>query len=82
LRIGGLEAGAVLRAVPGKTDITVQLQALGTSEPVSWLLDGRLVGNTSRDSTHLRLALKEPGQHALTAMDSAGQYQQVVFSVR
>ncbi|MDP2220941.1 MAG: penicillin-binding protein 1C [Hydrogenophaga sp.] len=82
LRISGLEPGSVLRAVPGTTGITVQLQALGTTEAVNWLLDGRLVGTTQPDAAQLRLLLQGPGQHALTAMDAAGQYQQVVFSVR
>ena len=106
LRISGLEPGSVLRAAPGKTDITVQLQALGTNEAVNWLLDGRLVGTTQNglsrkgDGTQapphpegaahssapiasvLRLSTLGPGQHALTAIDAAGQYQQVVFSVR
>jgi penicillin-binding protein 1C len=82
LRISGLESGSVLRAAPGKTDITVQLQALGTTEPVNWLLDGRLVGTTSPDASRFRLTLSGQGQHALTALDAAGQYQQVTFSVR
>ncbi len=82
LRISGLESGSVLRAAPGKTDITVQLQALGTTETVNWLLDGRLVGTTSPDASSFRLTLSGQGQHALTALDAAGQYQQVVFSVR
>jgi membrane carboxypeptidase/penicillin-binding protein PbpC len=81
----------------------VQLQALGSTEVVYWLLDGRLVGTTqggparqsrpARDKavvdaaeltsgTALRLTLREAGQHALTAMDASGQYQQVLFSVR
>jgi penicillin-binding protein 1C len=82
LRISGLESGSVLRAAPGKTDITVQLQALGTTEPVNWLLDGRLMGTTSPDASRFRLTLSGQGQHALTALDAAGQYQQVTFSVR
>ena len=82
LRISGLEPSSVLRAAPGKSDITIQLQALGTTEPVNWLLNGRLVGTTHPDATHLRLLLQGTGQHALTAMDAAGRFQQVVFSVR
>jgi penicillin-binding protein 1C len=82
LRISGLETGSVLRAAPGKSDITIQLQALGTTEPVNWLLNGRLVGVTHPDATNLRLLLQGTGQHALTAMDAAGRFQQVVFSVR
>ena len=92
LRITGLESGSVLHAVPGRTSVAVQLQALGTTEAVHWLLDGRLVGTTQTlqanardsDSPHpaLRLALSGPGQHALTALDAAGRYEQVLFSVR
>jgi len=82
LRISGLEPGSVLRAAPGKTDIIVQLQALGTTETVNWLLDGRLVGTTSPDASSFRLTLSGQGQHALTALDAAGQYQQVVFAVK
>jgi penicillin-binding protein 1C len=82
LRISGLEPGSVLRAAPGKTGITVQLQALGTTETVNWLLDGRLVGTTSPDTSRFRLTLSGQAQHALTALDAAGQYQQLVFDVR
>lgn len=92
LRITGLESGSVLHAVPGRTSIAVQLQALGTTEAVHWLLDGRLVGTTQTlqadarrtDSPRpaLRLTLSGAGQHALTALDVAGRYEQVLFSVR
>ncbi len=82
LRISGLETGSVLRTAPGQSDITVQLQALGTTEPVNWLLDGRLVGTTLPEASRLRLTLSKSGQHALTAMDAAGQFQQVLFAVK
>jgi membrane carboxypeptidase/penicillin-binding protein PbpC len=97
----------------------VQVQALGTTEPVNWLLDGRLVGTTqaaaavrtgvradvkgdgkpvARPATGsasapvvattallaatLRLQLNGSGQHALTAMDTSGRYEQVRFEMR
>ena len=82
LRISGIETGSVLQAAPGKSDITVQLQALGTEEPVNWLLNGQLIGNTSNTIPTLRLQLHRKGPQALTAMDAMGQYQQVMFSVR
>jgi membrane carboxypeptidase/penicillin-binding protein PbpC len=49
---------------------------------VHWLLNGRLVGQTTPDAPTLRLVVPGPGSHALTALDAAGLYQQVVFSVR
>ena len=60
----------------------MRVQALGTPDNVSWLLDGRLVGSTNARSTGLRLSLAQPGDHALTALDAAGRYERVVFSVR
>ncbi len=97
LRITGLEAGSVVRAAPGRTSVTIQLQALGTAEPVNWLLDGRLVGTTQTPMTRalpinlastptpvtsLRLQLNNIGQHALTAMDASGRFEQVRFEIR
>ena len=96
LRITGLEAGSVVRAVPGRASVTLQLQALGTTESVHWLLDGRLVGTTQTSrpgvradgqsspspGSTLRLKLTGPGGHALTALDTAGRYEQVQFFVR
>jgi penicillin-binding protein 1C len=85
LRITGIDPGSVLHAVPGKKSLTLQLQALGTTEPVVWLLDGRWVGSTQQTGTtpgSLRLPLAEPGPHALTAMDSTGRFEQVRFAVR
>ena len=92
LRITGLEPGSVLHAVPGRSSVSLQLQALGTTEAVHWLLDGRLVGTTQSlrsdarraetPSPVLRLTLSGAGQHALTALDAAGRYEQVQFSVR
>lgn len=46
LRIAGLDAHTVVRATPGRAVATVSLQALGTTEPVHWLLNGQLVGTT------------------------------------
>lgn len=82
LRISGLEDGAVLQEAPGHTGMAVRLQALGSGSEVHWLLNGRLVGQTTPDAPTLRLVVPGPGSHALTALDAAGLYQQVVFSVR
>lgn len=96
LRIAGLDNHSVLHTAPGRTHLTVSLQALGSNEVVHWLLDGQLVGSTiaiplkthkppgteRTPSSSLHLSLKQPGPHTLTAMDGSGRYGQVVFSVR
>ena len=97
LRIAGLDNHSVLHAAPGRTHLTVSLQALGSNEVVHWLLDGQLVGSTiaapiktsqpsvperTPSSPTLHLPLTQPGPHTLTAMDGSGRYGQVVFSVR
>jgi penicillin-binding protein 1C len=96
LRIAGLDNHSVLHTAPGRTHLTVSLQALGSNEVVHWLLDGQLVGSTiaiplkthkppgteRTPSSSLHLSLTQPGPHTLTALDGSGRYGQVVFSVR
>jgi penicillin-binding protein 1C len=82
LQLSGIDPGSVIRPVPGRTRTVVQVQAVGTREPVNWLLNGQLVGTTQPAHPALRLPLPPPGAHALTAMDANGRYQQVLFSVR
>lgn len=82
LRISGLDEGAVLQEAPGQRGITVRVQALGSDGEVHWLLNGRLVGLTTPAAPSLRLALPDRGSHALTALDAAGLYQRVGFTVR
>ena len=81
LQIGGIDAASVLLAPPGGTGVALQVRAIGTTERVNWLLDGRLIG-ASNPLEGLRLELTQPGSHTLTAMDANGQYGQVEFSLR
>ncbi len=82
LRLTGIDQGTTLRPVPGRLNTVVQVQAVGSREPVNWLLNGQLVGTTEPAHPALRLPLPPPGTHALTAMDTNGRYQQVQFNVR
>ena len=82
LRVSGIESGSVIRAAPGSPAAVVRVQAVGSRETVSWLLDGRLVGTTDAKAAGLRLTLAEPGDHALTALDAQGRHERVVFSVK
>ena len=88
LKLSGIDAGSVIQRAPGtlflaKPSITtVQVQAIGSRETVSWLLNGRLVGTTWLARPSLSLPLPAAGSHALTAIDMQGRYEQVLFSVR
>jgi penicillin-binding protein 1C len=82
LRVVGIDSGSVIRPTPGRTAAIVRVQAIGSRDSVNWLLDGRLVGTTHSPTAGLRLTLEQAGDHALTAMDTQGRYERVVFSVR
>jgi penicillin-binding protein 1C len=87
LKLTGIDAGSVIQHAPGASAASrpraqVQVQAIGSRETVSWLLDGRLVGTTELARPLLNLQIPPAGPHALTAMDTQGRYEQVLFSVR
>ncbi|WP_373563491.1 penicillin-binding protein 1C [Pigmentiphaga litoralis] len=81
LRIEGVDTGAQLLPVPGGRDITVGVRALGGSGTVWWLLDGQ-PQQQSPGTAAVTLKLRENGKHAVTAMDEAGRYDSVSFTVR
>lgn len=82
LRLSGIDAGSVIRARPGSHGAIVSVQAIGSREPVNWLLDGQWVGSTSPTAVALRLRLTQPGEHTLTAMDAHGRFDQVAFTLQ
>jgi penicillin-binding protein 1C len=81
LRIEGVDTGAQLLPVPGGRDITVGVRALGSSGTVWWLLDGQ-PQQQSPGTAGVTFKLRENGKHAVTAMDEAGRYDSVSFTVR
>lgn len=82
LHVVGIEPGTVLRPAPGRTEVTLRVQAVGTQQTVTWLLDGVSMGATDPQQPALQITLTQPGQHALTALDSEGRFARVVFAVR
>lgn len=81
LRIEGVDTGAQLLPVPGGREITVGVRALGGSGAVWWLLDGQ-PQQQAPGAAAVTLKLRENGKHAVTAMDEAGRYDRVSFTVR
>ncbi len=79
LRIVGLEPGSVLRPTPGRAEVTLRLQAVGAQQGVTWLLNGQLAGDGEGVQV---LTLKQPGRHALTALDGRGRWARVGFEVQ
>ncbi|MCE4553623.1 penicillin-binding protein 1C [Pelomonas cellulosilytica] len=82
LRIVGLEPGTVLRPAPGKRDVTLRLQAIGAQQGVNWLLDGQLVGSSDVAGATQLLTLRQPGAHALTALDGRGRWARISFELQ
>ena len=82
LRITGIEPGSVLRTSPGRTELTVQVRAIGSKEAVTWLLNGQTVGNSEAGQPSLKLKLTATGAQALTALDAQGRYERVEFRVQ
>lgn len=82
LRIMGVEPGTVLRPTPGRAEVTLRLQALGAQQGLSWLLDGQLVASSEAADHAQTLTLRQPGRHALTALDGRGRWARVAFELQ
>jgi penicillin-binding protein 1C len=81
LRIAGLESGAVLRPAPQASRIAVTLAAIGGTQQVYWLIDGRH-SQMSRGTAPVRVVFTENGTHAITAFDAAGRHHRIEIVVK
>jgi penicillin-binding protein 1C len=80
LQLGGVANGTVLRPVPGQTGVVLDVNVQQAEGEVWWMLNGRLLGHTA--ARHfLKVALTSEGRYTLTAMDSQGHYDRVVFEI-
>ncbi|WP_427183425.1 penicillin-binding protein 1C [Bordetella bronchialis] len=80
LRLVGIAEGSVLRPVPGRRLIDVDVDALGTEGEVWWMLDGRVMGQ-SRAGHPFTVSLGRDGRYTLTVMDSRGRYDRIEFEI-
>jgi penicillin-binding protein 1C len=60
--------------------VRLQLRALGSEQPVDWLLDDRWIARTEGART-LRRDFDEVGEHTLTALAADGAWTQVRFRI-
>ncbi len=81
LRIDGLADRATLARAPGSEHpVRLSLRALGSDVRVRWLLDGRLIGESSGAGAFVH-DFGEPGAHTLTALADSGAWSRIQFSV-
>lgn len=81
LRIEGVNDRAMLAPAPGgEKAVRLSLRALGSEAKVRWLLDGRLIGESSGAAPFVH-DFREPGEHSLTALADTGAWARLQFSV-
>lgn len=80
LRIEGVADGSILRPVPGRRAVTLEVGAQGASGEVWWMLDGKVYRSGAAGQAQT-LTLSRNGRYALTVMDGQGRYAGLVFEI-
>jgi len=80
LRLQGVANGSVLRPVPGRQEVVLDVSVQGARGQVWWMLDGR-VRERGPASVPMTLSMVHNGRYTLTAMDEQGRYDRVVFEI-
>ncbi|ARP97460.1 penicillin-binding protein 1C [Bordetella genomosp. 13] len=80
LRIEGVAQGSVLRPVPGRHEVTLDVRAQGARGEVWWMLDGR-VHRQGAAGQQQSLSLTRNGRYTLTVMDEQGRYAGLAFEI-
>lgn len=79
LLLSGIRDGAVIKRLPGRSQATLPLQAIGGEGRRWWFLNGEPLDGHDRI---LSLNLDKSGQYQLLVMDDAGQVAAVEFAVQ
>ena len=81
LRIAGIVDGAVLRSPSNRISAPeVNVRALGASDEVHWLIDGRRIAGSHGDAP-VQLRFDQPGPQRLLAIDTQGRYAHIDIRV-
>ncbi|OZI21406.1 penicillin-binding protein 1C [Bordetella genomosp. 9] len=80
LRVLGLADGSVLRPIPGRRLIDVDVDTAGAQGDVWWMLDGQVLGQ-GQAGHPFKVSLRRDGRYTLTAMDSHGRYDRIEFEI-
>nr|WP_039029782.1 peptidoglycan glycosyltransferase PbpC [Leclercia adecarboxylata] len=79
LLLSGIRQGAVIRRLPGESQVSLPLQVSGSDGPRWWFLNGEPLNVQGRMYT---LRLEKAGDYQLLVMDEAGQVATVDFSLQ
>ncbi|HAU8264070.1 TPA: peptidoglycan glycosyltransferase PbpC [Kluyvera intermedia] len=79
LLLSGIRDGAVIKRLPGRSQATLPLQAIGGEGRRWWFLNGEPLDGHDRI---LSLNLDKSGEYQLLVMDDAGQVAAVEFAVQ
>ncbi|MFC3549643.1 penicillin-binding protein 1C [Lysobacter cavernae] len=81
LRIEGVADNATLARAPGSVHpVRLSLRAIGTDKHNRWLLDGRLIGESTGGDPFVH-DFGEPGEHTLTVLADSGAWSRLRFRV-
>ena len=79
LLLSGVREGAILKRLPGQTQLPLRLSSQGGQGSRWWFLNGDAVGDNGAGVT---LTLAKPGGYQVLVLDEAGQVAAANFTVR
>ncbi|WP_255588836.1 MULTISPECIES: peptidoglycan glycosyltransferase PbpC [unclassified Leclercia] len=79
LLLSGIRQGAVIKRLPGESQVSLPLQVSGSDGPRWWFLNGEPLNVQGRIYT---LRLEKAGDYQLLVMDEAGQVATVDFTLQ
>ncbi|MBC3806347.1 penicillin-binding protein 1C [Undibacterium seohonense] len=80
IKLMGINQGSRLRNAPGKSDVTISLDAVGGTGQHYWLLDGKQTENANGKKRQ-SFIISTSGTHSITVIDAAGHVDSVSFVV-
>lgn len=79
LSVDGLEEKQLIRALPGETQVTIDLNSDGGYGKKTWFLDGNFIVQ-SEGNEKIALLITKRGNHKLLVIDESGQIVRIKFT--